>query len=90
MTHLNERRIGERRRSRRGGRRTNDSLSPTIRSEIDDYLREVETALANIRTALDMENVLRARDSAVELRAASEALRVVLVTRRSVRAQGSN
>lgn len=90
MTQVNERRVSERRRFRRGGRRTADPLSSAVRAEIDDYLRDVENALANIRTALDMENMLRARDSAVELRTVSEALRVVLVTRRSLRAHDSN
>jgi hypothetical protein len=83
MTNIHERRAAERRRTRRGGRRNSDPLSPGLRAEIDEYFIVLERVLAEIRTALDVDNVQRARDGAAELRAVSEAIGAVLATRRS-------
>ena len=90
MTELTDRRAGERRRVARGGRRVSDPLPTPVREEIDEYFREVEAALSGLRTALDVGNMQRARENAGDLRAASEAIRIVLITRRSLRHSGTN
>ena len=84
MTDIPERRTADRRRTRRGGRRNSDPLTPGLRAEIDEYFIMLERVLAEIRTALDVDNLQRARDSAAELRAVSEAIGGVLAPRRSI------
>ena len=84
MTEMIDRRTQERRRAPRGGRRATDPLPTSVRAEIDEYFRNVEAALSGLRTALDVGNMHGARDSAGALRAASEAIRIILITRRSL------
>ena len=90
MTELPDRRVRERRRMARGGRRSTDPLPPSVRAEMDDYFREIEGALSGIRTALDLGNMQRARECAAELRAASEAIRQILSSRRSTQHSKTN
>jgi hypothetical protein len=90
MTELTDRRSGERRRIPRGGRRTTDPLPTPVRAEIDEYARDIQAALSELRTALEAGNMPRARDHAASLRAASEAIRIILITRRSLRHSGTD
>jgi hypothetical protein len=90
VSELDERRGGERRRTPRGGRRTTDPLPAAVRAEIDDYLRELEAALASIRIALDLNTIAQARESADALRNASDAIHTVLASRRSLKPHRTN
>jgi hypothetical protein len=80
---MTERRLAERRRVQRGGRRGTDGPPPTLREEIEMCARDIDAALTDIRVAFDSGDLAAARVAAKALQRAAAGIRVLLGPTRS-------